>query len=68
MHPWWEGPATAKATRYQQEAAQLQGFDLRTARRLAFFRWLVDTGRLSDWNGPPPWAERREAPERPPAA
>ncbi len=29
-------------------AEQVYGFDQTTARRLAFYRWLHDTGRLTD--------------------
>ncbi|HZR98339.1 MAG TPA: hypothetical protein VFE37_06520 [Chloroflexota bacterium] len=28
---------------------RVYGFDLETAQRVVFFRWLTESGRLSDW-------------------
>jgi methionine synthase II (cobalamin-independent) len=35
-------------TLWAEAAQQLHGFEPRTAQRLAFFRWLHRTGRLTD--------------------
>jgi hypothetical protein len=55
MSPSRNSPATEKGAGGQAAvwtalANDTYGFDPRTARRVAFVRWLVATGRLSDWD------------------
>jgi hypothetical protein len=59
MSPSTNGPATAKANRAPDAtsvilAQHAYGFDAPTARRVAFVRWLVATGRLGEWQEPAP--------------
>ena len=70
MSPSSNGPATAKANRSPSAASasvaqDVFGFDAATARRLAFVRWLMATGRLREQD--PATPPREAAGAAPPA-